>query len=229
MRDEMLRDHDCGGEAAAYVLGALEPGEARAFESHLEQCVVCQDEVDSLQQAANALPMAVVRHPVPTHLRRRVLRAVRDEARNRARSPRDSARRRRTGWPVGVGALAAGAAAAAVALVLALNGGGGARLVPAKVAGVSGTAELRIARGYGELIVRHMTPPPSGEIYEVWLKAPRAAPSPANVLFGVTRDGSAAVKLPEDLNGIGQVMVTPEPAGGSRAPTHSPVIVATLT
>ncbi len=226
----MSRDHDCGGDAAAYVLGALEPGEVRAFESHLEQCVVCQDEVDSLQQGAHAVPMAAPQHPVPKQLRRRVLKAVRDEARDRSAPAPAPAR---TLWrrpAFGGGVAIVGVAAAAVALVLALSGGNGSQVIPARVAGVSGTAELRLAGGHGELIVRHMTPPPSGEIYEVWLKAPRQRiPSPANVLFSVAANGGADVKVPGDLNGISQVMVTPEPAGGSRAPTHDPVIVATLT
>lgn len=227
---KMSRDHDCDGEAAAYVLGALEPEEARAFETHLEQCVICRDEVDALQQAVDALPMAAPQQTVPKRLRRRVLRTVRDEA---ARQP-SAVQKQRPGWrrptpAFAGGALAACAAALAVALVLALGGGGG-RVIPARVAAASGTAELRLSGGHGELIVHHFVPPPPGHIYEVWLKtAGQRIPSPANVLFSVTTNGSAQVDLPGNLHGISQVMVTPEPAGGSRVPTHSPVIVATLT
>jgi hypothetical protein len=35
--------------------------------------------------------------------------------------------------------------------------------------------------------------------------------------------------LPASLRGIREVMVTPEPDGGSPAPTHTPVIVARLS
>jgi anti-sigma-K factor RskA len=227
----MSRDHDCDGEAAAYVLGALEPDEAKAFETHLEQCVVCRDEVDTLQQAVDALPMAAPQQALPKRLRRRVLRAVREDAARRPSAgqvPRPVWRR----WPrpaFGAGAAVACAAAVAVALVLALGGGGG-RVIAARVAAASGTAELRLNGGHGVLVVHHFAPPPPGHIYEVWLKTARQrTPTPANVLFGVTSNGSAQVGLPGTLHGISQVMVTPEPAGGSRVPTHSPVIVATLT
>ena len=39
---------NCGLDAAPYVLGALEPEEARAFVRHLERCAVCRDEVAAL-------------------------------------------------------------------------------------------------------------------------------------------------------------------------------------
>ena len=35
--------------------------------------------------------------------------------------------------------------------------------------------------------------------------------------------------MPGNLHGVSQVMVTPEPAGGTLVPTHPPVIVAPLT
>ena len=37
------------------------------------------------------------------------------------------------------------------------------------------------------------------------------------------------VDVPGDLRGVSQVLVTQEPAGGSRVSTHRPVIVASLT
>src|SRR5581483_5042708 len=103
------------------------------------------------------------------------------------------------------------------------------RLIHAQVTGASGSAQLRLTSGRGELIVRHFSPPPAGHVYEVWLKAPGANPVPASVLFTVGSGGSADVGLPQSLRGISQVMVTPEPRGGSPAPTHSPVIVAQVS
>jgi hypothetical protein len=97
------------------------------------------------------------------------------------------------------------------------------------VSGISGSAELRLTGGHGELIVRHLTPPPAGHVYEVWLKAPGAKPVPASVLFTVNTGGGADVSMPASLRGIAQVLVTPEPSGGSPVPTHRPVIVASLS
>jgi hypothetical protein len=97
------------------------------------------------------------------------------------------------------------------------------------VANPASSAEVRIADGRGRLIVRDMPPPPAGRIYEVWLKRGSSAPSPTQALFSVTADGSADVDVPGDLSHVGEVLVTQEPAGGSRVSTHQPLIVARLT
>lgn len=230
--EQMSGTHDCGGDAAAYVLGALEPAEAQAFREHLDECAVCRDELDSLTGIVQALPMAAPQQSAPRQLRRRVMHAIRAEPKLVSRQ-----RRRPLGVPawsrprVTLGALAA-AAVAAIAIVggLELSGSGGsARVIQARVVGISGSAELRVTNGRGELIVRHLSPPPPGHVYEVWLKAANASPKPASVLFGVSSTGSADVGLPDSLERISQVMVTPEPHGGSPGPTHTPVIVARLT
>ena len=137
-----------------------------------------------------------------------------------------------TGWRrprVAVGALASAAAVALAVAIIGLGGNGSAgRLIQAQVLGISGSAQLRVSAGHGELIVRRLTAPPRGHVYEVWVKAPSSAPVPASVLFSVNSSGNADVGLPRSLRGISKVMVTPEPDGGSPAPTHSPVIVASL-
>jgi hypothetical protein len=62
----------------------------------------------------------------------------------------------------------------------------------------------------------------------VWLKRGAAAPAPTPTLFSVTRAGAADVGVAGSLRGVTEVLVTPEPAGGSLVPTHTPVIVARL-
>jgi anti-sigma-K factor RskA len=231
MSDEaqMSEHHDCGGDAAAYVLGALEAAEAEAFRRHLERCAVCRDEVDALTGVAQALPMAAPQFAPPRRLRREVLGAVRRQPR-----PAPAAPRPRFAWPAPRVALAAlGAAlvlaAAGVTAVEVSSGGSGGRVIHAQVAGISGSAELRLSGGRAELIVRNLTPPPHGHVYEVWLKPPHANPVPASVLFSVNANGGADVGIPAELHGISEIMVTPEPQGGSPVPTHPPVIVASLT
>ena len=71
--------HDCGGDAAAYVLGALDPVEVSAFEKHLAECAVCRDEIESLRGVVQSLPMAAPQYPAPRRLRRRIMSAVREE------------------------------------------------------------------------------------------------------------------------------------------------------
>lgn len=229
-RETMPEIHDCGGDAAAYVLGALEPEEADAFRRHLDQCAVCRDEVDALGGVVQALPMAAPQLQPSRTLRRRVLREVRSEPKKAHGAPQRHFPVLRIRQPV---LAALGAAVLAVgALVAGLELSGGAhpsRVIQAQVSGISGSAELRLSGGRGELVVRRLSPPPPGHVYEVWLKAPGASPVPASVLFSVNSAGSADVGLPAELHGISDVLVTPEPRGGSPAPTHPPVIIASLT
>jgi hypothetical protein len=107
-------------------------------------------------------------------------------------------------------------------LELASNGGPTTRVIPATV----GLAELRLTGDRGELIVEHLPAPPPGRIYEVWLQRARHAPAPTSALFSVTAAGTGDVDVPGSLRGVSRVLVTQEPAGGSRVPTTAPVIVA---
>ena len=223
-REPTSENPNCGLDAAAYVLGALEPDEAEAFRRHLDECAVCRDEVRSLGHVVDALPMAAPQYPVPRGLRRRVLGAARREPRE---AP-GSARVRTARWPMAapVPALAGGLAAVIVAVVVAVllasGGSPGARVIRAS----TGNAELRIAGSRGELIVRALPQPPAGQIYEVWLARPDRPPAPTSALFGVTTAGQAYVGVPGNLSGVSEVLVTREPAGGTKVPTHAAVIVA---
>lgn len=224
-RDVMSGHRDCGGDAAAYALGALEPSEAAAFRRHLATCAVCQDEVSAFEQAADNLAVATLQLPAPPRLRRRVTRAVRAQAR--------SERRRARARPRVVPRLALAGAVVLVVLATAFvalfPAGAGPRVIQASVLGSPGTAQLRVASGSVELVVRRLPRPPSGEIYEVWLQRPGRAPTPTSALFSVTAAGAADVGVPGNLHGVGRVMVTVEPDGGSRVPTHPPLIVAKLS
>ncbi|HET9720424.1 MAG TPA: anti-sigma factor [Solirubrobacteraceae bacterium] len=236
--------HDCGGDAAAYVLGALEPEEVAGFLEHLEQCSVCRDEVEALRGVVQALPMAAPQFPAPARLRRRVVRSVRQE---QARRPRATSTARPAGtagtvgwsparwvagWSVGqwVGVLAVACTSVLVVVALLTSATRQpSRLISAKVTGATGSAVLRVTGSRGELIVHHLSPPPRGRVYEVWLKAAHRNPVPANVLFVVSRRGDAVVGLPRSLRGMSVMMVTAERAGGSPVPTGKPVIVAQLS
>ena len=235
--------HDCGNDAAAYLLGALEPEEARAFQAHLAECSICRDEVDSLRGVVQALPMAAPQYPAPRRLRRRVLRAVREEqstlrssgagpaGRRRGSGLRGSSLTRRpVARPALAGALVAACAVIAVLLVTAISGSpSSGRLIRAQVTGVTGSAQLRVAHERAELVVHHLTPPARGHVYEVWLKAAHGKPVPASVLFSVSSAGNAEVGLPRSVRGMSVLMVTSEPDGGSASPTGRPVIVAQLS
>lgn len=214
----------CGGDVAAYALGALDPAEAEELQAHLKTCAACREDLAAFSEVVDVLPMGVAQHRAPRRLRRRVLAAVADDAKTLRAEPR---RRPRTFWrPM----LALGALAAAVVIVVGTiaivnSGSSSTRVFAAQVTGEQGSAKVAVTDGRAQLIVRNLSPPPAGKIYEVWLTRGERKPTPTGVLFNVT-SGNVDVGR---LNGLDTLLVTPERAGGSSHPTHTPVISAKLS
>ncbi|HXD67244.1 MAG TPA: anti-sigma factor [Solirubrobacteraceae bacterium] len=230
-RDRTTDRRECGGDVAAYALGALDAAEADAFRRHLESCSVCQEELTAFQHVVHELPLAAAPHKAPSAIRRKVMREVNADARA-ARTAAGSGRRaRRFGSRVPRPALALGLAvvvAAAVVVGVVNNASGpGARVLTGQVVG-SGNAQLRIVPGRASLVVHHFAQPPAGKIYQVWIVHGKNAPSPTMALFSPTSAGNAVVGVPGNLKGVSSVLVTPEPMGGSQHPTHAPVISVPL-
>jgi anti-sigma-K factor RskA len=224
-------DRECGGDVAAYALGALDPAEAEAFRAHLETCAVCRDELAAFREVVDALPLSAPAHRAPATLRRRVLREAGAatgpvNAGRRRIAPAGTARRLRPLRPVAVAAVVL-AVVAIAALRLGLGSGPPYRVIHAQVSG-RGTAELRLSAGRGRLILHNFAPPPAGEIYEVWTKRADQPPRRTSALFSVTRSGAGDVAVPGSLRRVALVMVTAEPPGGSRVPTHPPVLSVSL-
>ena len=238
MSDEVMSArHDSGADVAAYALGALDQAETRAFERHLENCAICTEELEAFGPVVDALAMSAPEHPVPPGLRRRVIAGVRSES-----SP-DHASRPRHHW-AGIGrwsgvrparrsiatAVTLGLAAVAIAIAMLVPGGSGdVRVLEARVVDSPGSAQVRLADGRVELIVRHFPLPAAGDVYEVWLKRPTGPPEPARVLFSVTAQGAGDIGVPDASHGAKEILVTEEPAGGTLVPTHRPVIVGRLS
>jgi anti-sigma-K factor RskA len=216
---------ECGENAAAYVLGALEPAEAEAFSRHIAECAECREEVAAYESMTVALPGPGRPHEVPGGLRRRVMREVRASPKTAPAARASSVRAPRRFSLAWGGALAAGVAAVIVAVVLVSGGSSGTQTIQASV----GSAELRIADGRGDLVVHHLPQLPPGRIYEMWVQRGKAVPTPTGTLFGTRSNGSANVGVPGSLDGVSRVMVTNEPAGGTPAPTSAPLIVAPVT
>jgi Anti-sigma-K factor rskA len=222
----------CGSDGAAYVLAALEPDEVETYRRHLSLCAACRDEVAALQRVADVLPMAAAQYRLPARLRRRVVRTVRAEARRGRRGRRRPALAALLPRLPQAGRALVGAAAVALtaiviaAAILVSAGPAGPKVLQATVINSTGSAQLRIGGGRAELLVRHLRAPAPGRIYEVWLKRQGAAPAPTTALFNVPVGGAAEIGIPGALGGVSEVLVTEEPAGGSRVPTGPPVIVA---
>jgi anti-sigma-K factor RskA len=218
----------CGDDVAAYALGALDPAEAEEFRAHLKTCAACREDLAAFNQAVDVLPIGVPQHRAPRRLRRRVLTAVQEDARSRRAAPH----RRR--WSISRPAMAISAFAAVVviavgAIAITNSGSGGStRVFAAQVTGERGSAKVAVTNGRAQLIVHNFSPPPAGKIYEVWLSRSGQKPTPTGVLFSVSSSGDSNVNV-GDVHGADAVLVTPEPAGGSSAPTHTPVISAKLS
>lgn len=224
--DQIANGRTCGEDAAAYALGALEPSELEAFRRHLRDCAACQQDVAEFEQITGRLPDTSVRYEAPKDLRRRVMQEVRATPKAQAASRTAPAPARVWRPVLAWGGAFAAVVIVAVVLVVALSSGGSStRTIQAS----TGAAELQITGGRGDLIVRRLPQLPAGRIYEMWVQRGNATPTPTGTLFGVRSDGSAALGVPGSLSGISAVLVTQEPAGGTPAPTTTPMIVARVT
>jgi anti-sigma-K factor RskA len=215
-------------DVGAYLLGALDDGERSDFERHVATCHVCQDELDRLQSAADALPRSVEQYEPPPSLKHALMEQVHAEA------PAEPVRRR---WSLERFRLTMPrlAAAAATLLVGVLAGyalssgggdGGGARTISASVDAtrIGDARATLVSDGRSHLQVAGMPQLRRGQVYEIWLKrGNRIDPGP---LFAVDRNGNGVGAVPGDLDGVSAVMVTRERAGGARQPTEAPVVTA---
>jgi anti-sigma factor RsiW len=223
----MADTHDCGGDAAAYVLGGMDATEAEAFRRRLETCPTCRDELVALRHVVDALPMSAPQLRMPKDLRRRVLTEVRGDAASRRRSAR------RPAWPAAWSRpVLAGIATAALAVAVLA----GVELAPSGRSQSSrvynaavGSGQLRVVNGRGELVVHRLRVPPPDRIYEVWIERADGTLTPTSSLFSVTAAGTGNAAVPGNLDGAKAVLVTLEPAGGTRVPTTKPVIVTRIS
>ncbi len=226
---------ECGADIAAYVLGALEDTELDGFRGHLETCIVCRDELVSFQQVADALPMSAPQHRAPKSLRRHVLAEVDADIARRGGARRRSAWRMMPSLTISRPAFALGAVLAAVVIAVgglelgSSSGGPGTHVFHAQVPGSSGSAEVKVTGDHAELVVHHFALPPAGKIYEVWLGRAHQKPQPTSALFSPNSSGEGDVDVPGNVSGVQRVMVTAEPAGGTKVPTLPAVITAKLS
>jgi len=225
---------------ASYVLGALPEDEHERFATHLATCDDCRSGVAELQVAADALPLAAVQLVPPPELKDRIMAVVGSEAQMQraaeTRGDEPAAAPQRPWWRRSFLAIRPLPAAAAAAVLIALgvvggvllSGGDSARTVQGKVeiaSAPNARASLQLSDDATKLTVRNMPPPPSGKVYQVWLKRPAQDPTPTTALFRVDSRGSADVEVQRGkLKGVEAVLVTAEPDGGSMKPTSNPVI-----
>ncbi len=219
-------------ELAAFLLGALEPGEAAGLERHLAGCEECRTELEWLRPAVQLLPESVQRVEPPRELRGRLMEQVRSEAEGAA-APRRARRWRIAGWslrPV----------AGLVALVLVVAGigayaigtGGGSNEGGAKtttvVEGHSPGVIAQVVRegSSGTLHLTNLHQLPPDKVLQAWVQRGKQVVS-AKTLFVPNQDGTASATI-DDMEGVNTVMVTAEPRGGSVQPTSPPIVSVSI-
>ncbi|NLT05824.1 MAG: anti-sigma factor [Solirubrobacterales bacterium] len=231
-----MSDHDRYEDLqAGYLLGALADDELADFERHLAACDACRAELRWLGPAVDVLAGGVEQREPPARLRARIMGAVEaDTPRPATAAPRPALWRR-----IGLARLATGAAvalalAAGVAGGYALRGDGGDSTTRLATVPVEATSPVVQASGsvvpgedYWRLDLDDMPELRPGDVYQVWLRRGQSV-SPS-VLFVPSRDRGARVVLPAaNVAGADELLVTREPAGGSREPTSEPLVSATL-
>jgi len=239
----------------AYALGACPPDEAEAMRAHLDACPSCARALADLQAAREALLTTVPPAEPGPELKQRVMAQVRADAAlfaaAQAREGGAAAEPARGGegfWARLRGRLSAPiplvtALACGVALVIggvvlgsALIGGSSGsddnnRVVVGRVdpaAAPGGKARIVERGGQARLVVEGMPDPGAGRVYEVWLQTGDGPPRPTKALFSVNSDGSGETAVPSALTGVDRVLVSSEPAGGSKVPTRTPVVAIGL-
>jgi hypothetical protein len=180
-------------DIGAYLLGALNDLERQAFERHLAGCSECQEEIERLRPAAEALPGSVVQLNPPPGLKKRLMAEVEADSNVTALPARRRPMR-----------LLAVAAVLLVGLVVGfgvaqLGGDDGTRTVGVTVAKAMPRAggTLEIANDRATLKLHDMPDLGGARVYQVWFQhGDRLVPTRT---FEVGPNGRGDVGLPAVL------------------------------
>ena len=229
---EPLSVHDL---TAAYALDALEPDEAREYETHLATCASCQEDLARLSSTTGALAFAVESPAPPPDLRQRILDAAAAERENVV--PLRPRWTRAAKLAVAAAAcLAVGFGVWAATLSRSLDRERSAReQADQALAIISDPTATRTAltgrrgslvvaqSGAAALIISRLDKAPSGKTYEAWViengKPQRAGTFPGG---GET----AALALARPVPKGAEVAVTIERKPGVNAPTGPILLTA---
>jgi len=208
-------------DLAAYMLGALEPGETAGFERHLDGCERCQAELRWFEPAVQTLPESIERQKPPRSLRENLMVEVRADV-PPAKRPRP-----RWSWRPAMAFAVMVLAVAAVAGYEIGKGGGGEEGASTVISRSDGITVKMVRKGDGgTLRLTGVDQLPPEKVLEAWVQREgKVEPVPA--LFVPDREGRASTQI-EDMSGVDTVMVTEEPQGGSQEPTSPPIVTMSV-
>jgi anti-sigma-K factor RskA len=208
-------------DLAAYMLGALVPGEAAGFERHLEGCERCQNDLRWFEPAVRTLAESVERQEPPPQLRTALMAEVRSDAQPQSRP----AKRRSWSWfarPAIAFAVVILAIAVAAGYEIGKGGSGegGSSTLVSQQHGIDVKMVREGDGGTLHLASLHQLPP--DKVLEAWVRR-EGTVKPVPALLVPDRKGQAETTI-ADLGGVDAVMVTEEPQGGSETPTGEPIV-----
>lgn len=239
------------GLVGAYALDALDDDEREVFEQHLRTCAECAEEVQGLRATAAELSHLSAVGP-PPQLRAAVLDAV---AQSRPLPPLVDTTRADNVLPLRrdrAKTLWQGLAAACALIAIAASAWGFNQHRAAE--GPSNTrasvvqellnapdvkaATTTMKQGQGILIYskserrlvlvgRGMPTLPSDKTYQLWMMTGSGEPISGGV-FRTDQAGNVEVPASGNLDGVGQMAISVEPAGGSEQPTPGTVQLLNL-
>jgi Anti-sigma-K factor rskA/Putative zinc-finger len=228
-------------DVAAFALGALDAAQIDDFREHLEGCKRCQEQLRWYLPAVRALPEAVEQQTPPPALKARLMEEVRaDVAAEAAQAKQDERRERAASrqslgeWiaPIKIGGLSWKplAGIAAVILIVAAgvgylvgNGGGSGNIHTWESEQPGGIQASVVREGdEGELRLAGLEQVPQGKTLEAWVQRGETY-EPVKMLFKPDGEGNATTQI-DNLKGAEAVLVTQEPAGGTKQPTAEPFV-----
>jgi anti-sigma-K factor RskA len=219
----------------AYALGAVDEAEARQVQAHLPTCPECSAEFKAMSEAASAFAVAAAPEGFEPGFADRIVGTISHEAAPGADVVEITPRRRmavRAALASGIAALLAAVVVLSLATVHAndqldqqkaalqslVNSGNGFHLTGSSGARAEAVSSIG---GNGRFIVIGLDSAPAGKTYQVWIKRGKKTYSAGT--FN-TSNNIAVASMTGTLRRGDRVLVTVEPAGGSKHPTTTPIL-----
>ncbi len=219
---------------AGQALYALSPEDEERVALHVAECDQCRRQLREAEALAASLAYAVPAAAPPPDLRDRVLAAVEPvveaaPARPVEAQPRP-ARRSRSWWPR-IAAVAVPVLAVAVVGLAIWNvslhsdlSGIHSGLYNGTAGNLRGVGNVVVKRDGNATLYASIGPAPPGKTYEAWVIRGKVA-LPAGLFEG---GGTVNLKLSRNARPGDVIAVTVEPAGGTKAPTGTPIAAHTV-
>lgn len=234
----MTQSHPFLDDVPAYALGALDPEDAKALESHLQTCEICRSELASYEPAGKDLLLASRPQKPPARLRREIQKHL--PGSRQALSPRVSWSFRQAAVGM-VLLLLVALNIVSIAQIqtlrreqavltrqvskgqaaLALLASTGTKSIAISTGNLDGTLLINQSRNSAIILLWNLPELQRDQIYQAWLIDPQGKRTSAGI-FEVDTElpfTSKSIIPTDSLSNFVGIGVTIEPAGGSQQPT----------